>query len=60
MGDAATLSDMEIEKAWPGADFSRVPSAVYTDSDIYQRELDRIFYGPHWSYVGLDVSGRSS
>ena len=55
MGEAATLPVKDIEKAWPRADFSRVPSAVYTDPEIYQRELDRIFYGPHWSYVGLDI-----
>lgn len=40
---------------WPAGNVSRVPSAVYTDPDIYARELDRIFYGPHWSYVGLAV-----
>lgn len=28
---------------------------MYTDPAVYARELDRIFYGPHWSYVGLDA-----
>ncbi|HCN70205.1 MAG TPA: salicylate hydroxylase, partial [Pusillimonas sp.] len=32
---------------------SRVPFWLYTDEEIYQRELERLFYGPHWSYVGL-------
>jgi salicylate 5-hydroxylase large subunit len=40
---------------WSGEGSSRVPSAVYTDRAIYERELERIFYGPHWSYVGLAV-----
>lgn len=38
---------------WPEATVSRIPYWLYTNADVYQRELDRIFYGPHWSYVGL-------
>jgi salicylate 5-hydroxylase large subunit len=33
----------------------RIPVSVYTDPDIYQRELDTFFYGPHWCYVGLEI-----
>jgi salicylate 5-hydroxylase large subunit len=40
---------------WPHAGSSRIPASVYTDRGIYERELERIFYGPHWSYVGLEV-----
>lgn len=40
---------------WTGAGSSRIPARVYTDEAIYARELERIFYGPHWSYVGLEV-----
>jgi salicylate 5-hydroxylase large subunit len=40
--------------AWPAGNVSRVPFAVYTDPGIYQRELQRIFYGAHWSYVALE------
>lgn len=32
----------------------RAPS-VYIDAAIYGRELERIFYGPHWSYVRLEI-----
>lgn len=39
---------------WPEG-VSRIPNWIYSDPDVYQRELDRIFYGPHWSYVGLEV-----
>ena len=34
---------------------SRIPFWVYTDAALYQRELETIFYGRHWSYVGLEV-----
>jgi salicylate 5-hydroxylase large subunit len=44
-----------IASPWQGEGSSRIPSAVYTDHAIYDRELDRIFYGPHWSYVGLEI-----
>ena len=49
------LAGEKLRSPWQGAGSSRVPAAVYTDPAIYARELDRIFYGPHWSYVGLEV-----
>ncbi|MFZ4759155.1 MAG: Rieske 2Fe-2S domain-containing protein, partial [Burkholderiaceae bacterium] len=36
-------------------DPSRVPYSRYTDPTIYARELERIHYGPHWSYVALEA-----
>jgi salicylate 5-hydroxylase large subunit len=47
--------DGTIASPWRGSGSSRIPSAVYTDQAIYDRELERIFYGPHWSYVGLEI-----
>lgn len=40
---------------WPGEEMSRVPLWVYSDRENYRQELERIFYGPHWHYVGVDV-----
>ncbi|WP_307719649.1 Rieske 2Fe-2S domain-containing protein [Massilia sp. WG5] len=36
-------------------DCSRVPLWVYTDKDNYRSELERIFYGPFWHFVGIDT-----
>ena len=41
--------------SWPRVDASRVPLWVYSDRDNYQRELERIFYGPSWHFVGIDT-----
>ena len=37
-----------------GRDTTRVPFQVYQDPAIYQAELQKIFYGPTWNYVGLE------
>ena len=45
----------EAPIAWaPGRD-SRVPYRVYTDAQLYQRELERLFYSGHWCYVGIEA-----
>src|SRR3546814_10442163 len=47
--------DAEIgERIWPKEGSTRVPFWVYTDPDIYRRELELFFYGPSWNYVALD------
>ncbi|QAA95383.1 aromatic ring-hydroxylating dioxygenase subunit alpha [Pollutimonas thiosulfatoxidans] len=42
------------DRTWPQEGWTRVPFWVYTDPDIYQRELDTFFYGPSWNYVALE------
>jgi len=39
---------------WPDQNTSRIPYWAYTDTDVYQQELQKIWYGPHWCYVGLE------
>lgn len=41
------------ERTWKREGTARLPFWLYTDEEIYQRELERLFYGPHWNYVGL-------
>ena len=52
---SATDAPRPLSGIWnePGA--SRVPAKVYTSPEVYARELDRIFYGRHWCYVGLEA-----
>ena len=45
----------ETPSRWSHPGSSRVPFWVYTDAQLHQRELERIFYGAHWSYVGLSI-----
>lgn len=42
------------ELRWPEEGETRTPYWIYTDERIYRRELERIFQGPTWSYVGLE------
>ena len=40
---------------FPRADGSRVPYGVFTSQAIYDREQERIFRGPTWSFLGLEA-----
>ena len=40
---------------WPALDYSRVPYRLYHDAEIYEREQERIFRGPVWSFLGLEA-----
>ncbi|QYU68474.1 Rieske 2Fe-2S domain-containing protein [Leptolyngbya sp. 15MV] len=55
-GFAATAraEDAAPHLRWPEDAAGRVPYWVYTDPSVYRRELERIWYGPHWLYVGLE------
>lgn len=40
---------------WDQEDTSRIPFWAYTNSDVHQQELEKIFYQNHWCYVGLEA-----
>jgi anthranilate 1,2-dioxygenase large subunit len=40
---------------FPRRDGSRIPYDVYTSPEIYEREQERIFRGPVWSFVTLEA-----
>ena len=41
-------------REWPKEGVTRVPYWIYTDPELYERELETFFYGPAWNYVALD------
>lgn len=41
-------------RKWPEDAAGKVPYWVYSDPDVYRAELEKIWYGPHWLYVGLE------
>ena len=41
------------DRRWREHDVSRIPLWIYSDEVLYRRELDRLFYGPEWCFVGL-------
>ncbi len=53
--DALHTDELALSDIWPKEGSSRIPSKVYTDPNVYHIELKRIFYGPHWCYVGLEA-----
>lgn len=44
---------MQSAVEWPAEGTRRVPAYVYTDPGIYRLELEHIFRGRSWHYVGL-------
>ena len=48
MGDGRDL-------IWPAPDFSRVPYEVFTNPDLHRIEQKKIFQGPVWNFLCLDV-----
>src|SRR6266436_4743083 len=42
-------------RSWPEEGAARVPFWVYSDQNVYDREQERIFSGPNWSYVALEA-----
>jgi anthranilate 1,2-dioxygenase large subunit len=38
---------------WSRNDYSRIPYYLYHDESIYQEEMEKIFRGPCWNFVGF-------
>jgi anthranilate 1,2-dioxygenase large subunit len=42
------------ERKWPEAGPIRIPTWIYSDEEIFRRELEVFHYGRCWNYVGLE------
>jgi len=47
--------ELTAEVIWPRGDYSRVPYWLYCDERIYALEMEKIFRGPTWSFVGFEA-----
>lgn len=52
--NSSMAADAPRSRSWPEEGCARVPFWAYSAKDVYEREQDRIFGGPNWSYVALE------
>lgn len=52
------VSNEVLERPWPTAGLTRVPYRVFQSDEAYQAEQQRIFHGPVWHYLALEVELR--
>ena len=53
MAPAAKTPDL-ADRKWPEQGVSRIPYWVYTDPAVYAREMEVIFAGASYNYIGLE------
>jgi len=44
-----------VNIAWPAEGVARAPYAVFSDPEVYALEQGRIFRGPTWHYLGMEL-----
>ena len=56
IGQTAASKDLPLEACgWPADTLNTIPDWVYTSQAVYDREVERIFHGRTWNYVGLEA-----
>ena len=55
MAMSETGHEAGLPESWPAEGLTRVPYWVFQRDDVYTREQSKIFQGPVWSYLCLDI-----
>src|SRR5690625_3006880 len=56
IGQTLDTKDLPLSQCiWPEYALHNIPDWVYTSTDVYNRELERIFQGDTWNYVALEA-----
>lgn len=43
-----------LKKVWPAERMTRLPAWIYSDPELFTREMDTFFFGKTWNYIGLE------
>src|ERR1700721_4003846 len=55
MAEQQTIPKQSHEEVWPAEGLTRVPYRVFQTEESYRAEQQRIFHGPAWHYLALEV-----
>jgi phenylpropionate dioxygenase-like ring-hydroxylating dioxygenase large terminal subunit len=51
----SNTGDLREPFTWPEAGVTRIPYRLFTDPDIYAMEQERIFRGPTWNFLCMEI-----
>lgn len=56
VGNKASIKDRPLaECVWPADGLHYIPDWIYTSTEVYEREIERIFRGDTWNFVALEA-----